>query len=70
MVYVFKTSVRNKKQVLQLSPLLNDLVQQSKWNFDLDDCDKILRIDSSEEILKPVIILMQNNGFDCTELPG
>ena len=69
MIYVFKTSVRHKKHVLQLSPYLNDLLQQSKWNFDLQDCDNILRIDSSEEILETVPKLLQDNGFHCSELP-
>jgi len=68
MIQVFKTSVRNKKHVRQLSPLLDDLLRQSKWNFDLKDCDKILRIDSSVEILKPVTKLLQDKGFECIEL--
>ena len=48
MICVFKTAVKNKKHIQQLSPFLNDLLRQSKWNFDLSDCDKILRIDSEE----------------------
>ena len=69
MIYVFKTTVKNKKQVRQLSPLLNDLLEQSKWNFDLADCDKILRIESSREVPEAVTRLLQENGFDCMELP-
>ena len=68
MIQVFKTSVRNKKHVRQLSPLLDGLLPQSKWNFDLKDCDKILRIDSSTEILVPVTKLLQDKGFDRIEL--
>jgi hypothetical protein len=68
MIYVFKTSVKNKKHIRQLSPFLNGLLQQSKWNFDLEDCDKILRIDSLKEISETVTQLLQHNGFDCEEL--
>ena len=68
MIYVFKTSVRYKKNVRQLSPFLNDLLHQSKWNFDLTDRDKILRIDSLKEISGPIKKLLQDNGFDCKEL--
>ena len=68
MIYVFKTSVRNKKHVRQLSPLLNNLVHQSKWNFDLEDCDKILRIDSEENIVLMVINLLSTRKFYCEEL--
>ncbi|HLK30275.1 MAG TPA: hypothetical protein VKT28_16960 [Puia sp.] len=68
MIYVFKTSVRNKKHIRQLSPLLNNLLQQSKWNFDLEDCDKVLRIDSEENIVLKITDLLHVHQFYCEEL--
>ncbi len=68
MIYVFKTTVKTKKAVKQITPKLNDLLPTSKWNFDLEDCDNILRIDSKIEISELVIQLLQDNGFDCIEL--
>jgi len=68
MIYVFKTSVRLKKEVRQLTPHLNDLLRQSKWNFDLEDCDKILRIDTSTDKTETIVKLLHNKGFDCEEL--
>ena len=69
MIYVFKTSVNTKKDSLKLKPLLNKALSLAKWNFDLEDCDKILRIDSPVCIVLAVIKLLHNNGFDCEELP-
>jgi len=37
-------------------------------NFDLDDCDKILRIESENEISKKIIALLSNKGLICEEL--
>lgn len=68
MIYVFKTSVKTKKLVQKLKPFLNNSLQQSKWNFDLEDCDKILRIDSPTEISEAVIKFLHDKGFDCEEL--
>ncbi len=68
MIYVFKTSVKNKKHIRQLSPFLNNLLQQSKWNFDLEDCDKILRIDSKENLRLKIIDLLNMQKFNCEEL--
>lgn len=68
MIYVFTTSIKTKQEVGQLTPHLNDLLKQAKWNFDLEDCDKILRIDTETEIIQTVINLLHNNGFDCDEL--
>jgi len=68
MIYIFRTSVNTEKDVQKLKPYLNELLQQEKWNFDLDDCDKILRIDSRNEISKAVTKLMHITGFACEEL--
>jgi hypothetical protein len=68
MIYVFKTSVKYKKHVRQLSPFLNNLLQQSKWNFDLEDCDKILRIDSEENIVLKITDLLNIHKYYCEEL--
>jgi hypothetical protein len=69
MIYVFKTSVKTKKAVKQLTSHLDKLLETSIWNFDLEDYDKILRIDSQTEITGATIKLLQDNGFDCEELP-
>ncbi len=68
MIYVFKTTVKTKKAVKQITPKLNDLLPTSKWNFDLEDCDNILRIESNSAISEIAIKLLQDNGYDCVEL--
>ncbi len=68
MIYVFMTSVKTEQEVGLLKPHLNDLLKQTKWNFDLDDCDRILRIDSETGITQTVIKLLHDKGFDCEEL--
>ena len=67
-VLVFKTSVESIDHINYLSPKLNALVGNGSWNFDLTDCDRILRIVSSE--LKPneATLLLHNFGFCCCEL--
>lgn len=68
MIHVFKTSVKNKAQIKKLKPVLNLNFQDIKWNFDLEDCDKILRIESKKNITKKVINLLKSHYFDCIEL--
>jgi hypothetical protein len=68
MIYVFKTSVKSKIQAKKLKPHIDQILPKAKWNFDLNDCDKILRIDSEENIARPVIDLLRNKQFDCEEL--
>ncbi len=68
MVYIFKTSVKTKKHIQVLEPLLSELCKQGKWNFDLEDCDKILRIDSPQENSDDIIKLLNGKDFECEEL--
>jgi PleD family two-component response regulator len=68
MIYVFKTSVKTKKAIKELTPKLEHFILNSKWNFDLEYYDKILRIDSQFEIRETTIKLLQDNGYKCEEL--
>ena len=68
MIYVFKTSVKTKKAIRKLEPYLNQLRGKATWNFDLEDCDKILRINSLTKNPGAIIKLLNDNGFECEEL--
>ena len=68
MVYVFKTSVKFKKQVQLLKPALDKALQQAAWNFDLEDCDRIFRVEAARNISDEVISLFTQQGYACEEL--
>lgn len=68
MIYIFKTSVKTKHQVKKLQPHINSMLPTEKWNFDLQDCDRILRIDSEENIVLRIIDLLNTHKFYCEEL--
>lgn len=65
MIYVFKTTVNSKSKLEFATALLSELLPHALWNFDLEDCDNILRIDSEIEVSE---IVLQNDIFDCIEL--
>lgn len=65
MIYVFKTSVDSQSKFELASALLQELLPNALWNFDLEDCDNILRIDSELDI--PNLVL-NNDIFECIEL--
>jgi hypothetical protein len=68
MIYVFKTSVKTKIQAKKLEPHIDKILPLAKWNFDLEDCDKILRIDCEENIVLRIIDLLNIHKFYCEEL--
>ena len=68
-VLVFRTSVTTTQKVGLVKPLLDSLMDTSeKWNFDLEDCDHILRVEAVS--LQPKVIIQNLNkaGFACAEL--
>jgi hypothetical protein len=68
MIFVFKTSVKTKMQAKKLKPHIDEILPKAKWNFDLEDCDKMLRIDSEENIVLKIIGLLNIHEFNCEEL--
>jgi hypothetical protein len=69
MVYVYKTSVKSNDDINLLKPQLMEQIGKSNWNFDLEDCDKILRLEIDKEKKFEIIKILQEFGFDCEELP-
>lgn len=66
---VFKTSVFAHSQVRKLGPMLNQLIsKEGRWNFDLEDCDNILRVEAQSLEASSIASLLHNNGFHCEEL--
>ena len=67
-ILVFKTNVTSKKKVSRIAPLLTSFPTIQQWNFDLDDCDKVLRIEATELNPGSVELLLHAAGFNCQEL--
>lgn len=67
-VSVFKTNIQYKKQVRQLAPVLDAVKAISRWNVDLHDIDKILRIEADKELLAEIESLVQHAGYHCEAL--
>ena len=68
MIFVFKTSVKTKIQAKKLKPHIDNILPNAKWNFDLEDCDKIFRIDSEENVVLKIIDLLNIHNYICEEL--
>ena len=67
-VLVFRTGVENLEEVSRVKNLLTAVPAISNWNFDLDDCDRILRIEAEELAPGYIELLLQREGLFCREL--
>jgi hypothetical protein len=70
MVEVFKTNVTSNHQAEQLVSLLEDYFAGYKVNFDLEDCDRILRVEVSRDSVEPqpLISLLSEHGVHAEVL--
>jgi len=68
MIFVFKTSVSTNMQIRKLKPHIDNALPNTTWNFDLDDSDNILRIDSKENIVLIITELLTGHHYSCEEL--
>ena len=71
MVEVFKTNVKDSDQAKMLTDLIHKDFPAYKVNFDLDDCDNILRVESNDAVIDDLILLglIKSCGFDAAVLP-
>ena len=67
-VLIFKTNIRYKKHINAIEPYIANQAGVIKWNVDLKDVDKILRIETVD--LHPAKIegLVKSAGYLCEEL--
>jgi hypothetical protein len=68
MVEVFKTNVHEFSEAQKLLALLRRHLPGAKVNFDLDDCDKVLRVEGNNLPVEKVMTLVIKKGFLCTLL--
>lgn len=66
-VYVFKTSA-NSENIRSIDSILQSVIPECHWSYDLEDCDNILRIESDKNIVKSVCSQLEVEGFYCEEL--
>lgn len=66
-ILVFKTNVLNKRQANTIGKLLKN-INIMEWNIDLQDIDKVLRIETHTTSAKHIEDIITNAGFKCQEL--
>ena len=68
MIEVFKTNVQKKAQSKMLLCSLSDAFPSLKINFDLSDCDKVLRVEGDNMEVLMIMRLVREYGFKCEVL--
>ncbi|MES2419010.1 MAG: hypothetical protein V4541_12545 [Bacteroidota bacterium] len=67
MVEVFKTNVNKAEDAQKIIRQIHQDFEYYQVNFDLDDCDRILRVQCLDGFIAStqLISILQENGFDA-----
>ncbi|HRO47650.1 hypothetical protein [Agriterribacter sp.] len=71
MIEVFKTNVHNRRDAHMLIEQIERSFSNYQANFDLQDCDRILRVKCTSGTIQAALIidLLKAAGFDAGVLP-
>lgn len=67
-VLIFKTNIRYKKHINTVAHHITKQPGIIKWNVDLKDADKILRVETTDVHPAKIEGLIMNAGYKCEEL--
>lgn len=63
MIEIFKTNVTDNQSALHIVNQIQNKIEGAKVNFDLDDCDNILRVEHSSIDVKMISQIISEIGF-------
>ena len=69
-VLILTTNVRSKEQVNEMTPLFNLHPSISRWHVDINDCDRILKVETHHQLQEDELKgLLKQYGIRCESLP-
>lgn len=68
MVLVFKTNIQEQNEAMRIIQKLCEFFPGGEINIDLEDCDKILRVESDLMEVEHVKNILRSLNYSCEEL--
>ena len=67
-ILIFKTNIQTTDDKMRIQDELDAFDSIQQWNIDLHDIDCVLRVVSDTLRPEEIISMIENRGFECTEL--
>ncbi len=67
-ILIFKTNIQTEFDRLRIKNVLDASQKVLKWNIDMEDSDRVLRIVSDSLSPEQIISVLDYVGFECEEL--
>ena len=69
MIEIFRTNIESNRQVQLVKHFIKDTLPTAQINVDLEDYEKILRIEYPKIDPQQITKLLKGKGFQCEVLP-
>ena len=67
-ILVFKTNINSTELIQKVNNVLAEQSEIKKWNIDLEDCDKILRVETTKSEIESILGILKPYEIYCEEL--
>ena len=67
-IFIFKTNIQTEFDKLRIKNVLDASQKVLKWNIDMEDADRVLRVVSDSLRPEQIISVLEYVGFECSEL--
>ena len=67
-IFIFKTNIQTEFDKMRIKNVLDASQKVLKWNIDMDDADRVLRVVSDSLRPEQIISVLEYVGFECSEL--
>jgi hypothetical protein len=68
-IHIFRTELSSQKGIDQLFSALDENPDISRWHLDLEDIDKVLKVETENLSEECIIALAREHSINCEALP-
>lgn len=67
-VLIFSSTIKTKKDAEKVDKVLSQLNTIQRWTIDLDDWEKVMKVESNKLTCSEVEAIIESLGYRCSEL--
>ncbi|MFC4211608.1 hypothetical protein ACFOWA_10465 [Pedobacter lithocola] len=67
-IMILRTAVQNSEELEIVSKVMFDFAEITKWSIDLEDCDRILRVETTTRIGDQLVEKLNELGLNSAVL--
>ncbi len=67
-ILILKSNIKTKQDVEKVNQVFSQLKCIRRWTVDLDDWERVLKVESYVLSCENIAVILKKNGYECSEL--